>query len=121
MTTPDTVNLAKCMCGVGHGNRHLVGCGKSIVECSFCDAQTPMMKSQALADAAWSRMMGDSEACKAFVTDVEKVVSTYDSRNLLSALADELDRRGKVAPVSDYRTALHSVAYSIRAVLEKKP
>jgi len=131
-TPPDSaVKLAVCLCEHGKPEQSDYQNGFN-VECSDCCAQTPLLNSQSLADAAWNRMMGEtapmdhSEAwLKQFLTSPEyQLCESSKARTLLSALADELDRRSLLARKSglcpDSEIVLLETANACRYVLAGK-
>lgn len=108
----ESAALAKCACGTTPSQWKYFGVYH--VSCCICHAATPDYKNQALAAAAWNRMMVEplSETAARIMKGVpaEAWKPTDDARHLLSALADELVKREQ-----------YIVAAAVRSVLSGKP
>jgi len=126
--TTDTANLAQCVCG---RQAQWGSCdGKHWVTCPnySCNALTPRFTTQALANAAWNRMVVGPETCEQFNARMEPLrkaagigplmVEPYssDARNLLSALADELQRSINLLPSSADNLTFHPTTMAICVV-----
>jgi hypothetical protein len=115
MNTPDIeVKLEKCLCNY-QGARTNKGHGQFAVVCTncYCDAKTPFLQLQSIADAAWNRMMDTAHRGARMQT-----VALDDARTLLSVLADHLEQ----CDYNVHPTMIgKGIANTIRDVLAKKP
>ena len=112
MTTE--AQLAKCLCGAMAATS-CIDNDAFFVRCPACMAKTPDFGTKALADAAWNRMMANTDDKITWVGEI----GCPHARHLLSALADELDN--SVVATSAQRTVLFEMQQAIRKVLSKNP
>ena len=73
--TEDTVKLVKCACGGSAYREQPVDKAPFYVRCYKCSAMTPAFTTQALADAAWTRMMTTEATEPQFQQAMEKVLT----------------------------------------------